>query len=51
MLGFTALYGVLAVIGAGLFVRTVREGPDPAAEPAVPGDPSTEPPSDLAIAY
>jgi cytochrome bd ubiquinol oxidase subunit I len=29
MLGFTALYGVLAVIGLRLFARTVRTGPEP----------------------
>ena len=28
MLGFTLLYGVLAVIGIRLFARTVRKGPD-----------------------
>ena len=38
MLGFTVLYGVLAVVGLRLFARTVRKGPDgdgagPAATP------------------
>jgi cytochrome d ubiquinol oxidase subunit I len=35
MLGFTALYGVLAVIGLRLFGRAVRHGPEP--EPSAPG--------------
>ncbi|MGZ4268344.1 MAG: cytochrome ubiquinol oxidase subunit I [Solirubrobacteraceae bacterium] len=47
MAGFTALYGVLAVIGFGLFARTARGG---AAAPAPPGGPQ-EPPSDLVLAY
>ena len=32
MLGFTVLYGVLAVIGLRLFGRTVRKGPDPGSD-------------------
>jgi cytochrome d ubiquinol oxidase subunit I len=37
MLGFTALYGILALIGVRLFARTVRTGPDPDPGPAGPG--------------
>ena len=36
MTGFTVLYGVLAIIGLGLFLRTVRKGPDP--EPGFDSD-------------
>ncbi len=45
--GFTLLYGVLAVIGFGLFARTAAAGPDPAEgeQPTPPGAP------DLALAY
>jgi cytochrome d ubiquinol oxidase subunit I len=45
MAGFTVLYGVLAVIGFGLFARTAAAGP-PAA-----GKPTTPPSSDLILAY
>jgi cytochrome d ubiquinol oxidase subunit I len=43
MLGFTALYGVLAIVGLRLFGRTVRNGPEPDAgarsnEPAAPAE-------------
>ena len=43
MLGFTALYGVLAVVGLRLFGRTVRNGPEPDApaqsnEPVAPAE-------------
>jgi cytochrome d ubiquinol oxidase subunit I len=34
MVGFTAVYGVLALIGLRLFARTVRKGPDPEEAPA-----------------
>jgi cytochrome d ubiquinol oxidase subunit I len=44
MLGFTALYGVLAVVGLRLFGRTVRTGlePEPPPPPAAP-EPEREP--------
>jgi cytochrome d ubiquinol oxidase subunit I len=51
MLGFTALYGVLAVIGLRLFGRIVRQGPGPDA-PA-PDDDTTAPTAapDHVLAY
>jgi cytochrome d ubiquinol oxidase subunit I len=59
MLGFTALYGVLAVIGLRLFGRTVRKGPDPDLEgdaggsedPALPPLPEIDPDSDRVLVY
>ncbi|MEY4322858.1 MAG: hypothetical protein RL410_639, partial [Actinomycetota bacterium] len=32
MLGFTALYAVLAVIEFGLFTKTIKQGPLPVGE-------------------
>jgi cytochrome d ubiquinol oxidase subunit I len=45
MAGFTVLYGVLAVIGFGLFARTAAAGPPDA------GKPGTPPAQDLILAY
>ncbi len=44
MAGFTLLYGVLAVIGFGLFARTAAAGPPESGKP-------TPPSSDLIMAY
>jgi cytochrome d ubiquinol oxidase subunit I len=51
MLGFTALYGVLAVVGLRLFARTVRKGPDPEPDPddVANGDIDPAPDRDLAL--
>ncbi len=47
--GFTALYGVLAVVAFGLFLKHGRRGPDP--EPvAVPAG-ETQPEPELVLAY
>jgi cytochrome d ubiquinol oxidase subunit I len=43
MIGFTALYGGLAVIGLRLFARTVRKGPEPELESDTEGDDSPAP--------
>jgi cytochrome d ubiquinol oxidase subunit I len=45
MAGFTLLYGVLAVIGFGLFARTAAAGPPDAGKPGAP------PAQDLVLAY
>jgi cytochrome d ubiquinol oxidase subunit I len=46
LVGFTLLYGVLALIAGRIFVREAREGPDPeGAHEAKEGEP------DLALAY
>jgi cytochrome d ubiquinol oxidase subunit I len=44
MAGFTLLYGVLAVIGFGLFARTAAAGPADVGKPAPPA-------SDLVLSY
>jgi cytochrome d ubiquinol oxidase subunit I len=51
MLGFTALYGVLAVVGLRLFARTVRKGPDPEPDPddVANGDNDPAPDRDLVL--
>jgi len=49
MIGFTVLYGVLAVIGFGLFARTAKRGPDAAADGQTP--PPGEPTPDLVFSY
>ena len=58
MLGFTALYGVLAVIGLKLFARTVRKGPDPdlegdhaGGEGPAPPPPDIDPDRDRVLVY
>jgi len=43
MIGFTALYGVLGVIGLRLFARTVRRGPEP-PEPEIRSGGDAAPP-------
>lgn len=49
MTGFTVLYGVLAVIGFGLFARTAKGGPD---APRDDDDDTPSPsPADLTLAY
>ncbi len=49
LVGFTALYGVLAVIAFGLFLRYARRGPDPAPTPSETAEPQPEP--ELMLAY
>jgi cytochrome d ubiquinol oxidase subunit I len=49
MIGFTVLYGVLAVIGLRLFARTVRTGPDP--ERGVGADTPAAPAPEPVLAY
>jgi cytochrome d ubiquinol oxidase subunit I len=54
MLGFAALYGVLAVIGLKLFARVVRQGPEPGEDQRDEGDisaPDPEPESDRVLVY
>ena len=46
LIGFTLLYGVLAVIGGRIFLQKARKGPDPEG-----GRPSDEGEPDLALAY
>jgi cytochrome d ubiquinol oxidase subunit I len=46
LIGFTALYGVLAVLAFGLFARLARGGPDDETTPT-----TSTPPSDLALSY
>jgi cytochrome d ubiquinol oxidase subunit I len=50
MAAFTALYGVLAVIGFRLFARTAAAGPESPSDPS-PGGPPAPKPSDLTLAY
>ena len=44
LIGFTLLYGVLAVVEVGLLARYVRRGPEPFVEPPSPslGGPGAE---------
>jgi len=46
LIGFTLLYGVLAVIGGRIFLQKARKGPDPEGE-----KPSKRDEPDLALAY
>jgi cytochrome d ubiquinol oxidase subunit I len=45
MLGFTLLYGVLAVIGLKLFTRTAKNGPEPPASTGRPGETAPDAPA------
>ena len=49
LIGFTALYGVLAVIEVKLLLRTIRQGL-PAADPPTP-EHDRDPDAPLAFAY
>ncbi|HSP36923.1 MAG TPA: cytochrome ubiquinol oxidase subunit I [Frankiaceae bacterium] len=49
LVGFTALYGVLAVIAFGFFLKQARRGPEPEPESVPEGEKQPEP--ELMLAY
>ena len=50
LIGFTVIYGVLAVVAGRLFLREAKHGPQEQAHSPVPGGTDAEKP-DLALAY
>jgi cytochrome bd-type quinol oxidase subunit 1 len=49
--GFILVYGILIAIGAKLFVREARKGPDEPTPPQPPPAPGSPPRPDLVLAY
>jgi len=49
LIGFTVLYGVLAVVAGRLAFKAIRTGPPPEHEPSAEGETTEKP--DLALAY
>jgi cytochrome d ubiquinol oxidase subunit I len=52
LVGYTALYGVMLIIGARLFVKEIGHGPEAEPDPETEGPvPGAEPRPDLVLAY